>query len=80
MCSFVEIFQKSNLSFLDAGHSEQMAYVYATAVFLWRGSDHDGMCNVITVGSCLGDLIIMLKESHCTILDSVMIHRLLTCW
>lgn len=31
--SFVEIFQKSNLSFLDAGHSEQMAYVYSTLCF-----------------------------------------------
>jgi ZIP family zinc transporter len=31
--SFVEIFKKSNLSFLNAGHSEQMAYVYATLCF-----------------------------------------------
>lgn len=31
--SFVEIFQKSVLSFIDAQHSEEMAYVYATLCF-----------------------------------------------
>jgi ZIP family zinc transporter len=31
--SFVEIFKKSNASFLNAGHSQQMAYVYATLCF-----------------------------------------------
>ena len=31
--SFVEIFNKSQLSFLDAGHSERDAYLYATLCF-----------------------------------------------
>jgi ZIP family zinc transporter len=31
--SFVEIFQKSNLSFLDAGHPENDAYMYSTLCF-----------------------------------------------
>jgi ZIP family zinc transporter len=35
MCyvSFVEILQKSNISFLDAGHSEDEAYMYSTLCF-----------------------------------------------
>lgn len=35
MCyvSFVEIFQKAYLSFLDAGHPDNMAYIYATLCF-----------------------------------------------
>ena len=31
--SFVEIFNKSQLSFLDAGHSERDSYLYATLCF-----------------------------------------------
>uniref|UniRef100_A0A7S4VDJ1 Uncharacterized protein n=1 Tax=Ditylum brightwellii TaxID=49249 RepID=A0A7S4VDJ1_9STRA len=31
--SFVEIFQKSNGSFVDAGNSEEDAYIYATLCF-----------------------------------------------
>lgn len=31
--SFVEIFNKSQSSFLDAGHSERDAYLYATLCF-----------------------------------------------
>jgi ZIP family zinc transporter len=31
--SFVEILQKSNLSFLDAGHTEDEAYLYSTLCF-----------------------------------------------
>jgi hypothetical protein len=31
--SFIEIFQKSSLSFEDAGHDEDKAYVYATLCF-----------------------------------------------
>ena len=31
--SFVEIFFKSNLSFVEAGHSDERAYIFATLCF-----------------------------------------------
>lgn len=31
--SFIEIFQKANLSFQDAGHDESKAYIYSTLCF-----------------------------------------------
>lgn len=50
--SFVEIFRKSNTSFMNAGHSQDMAYVYATLSF-FGGVVSMMVCVCVATVSCV---------------------------